>query len=103
MSDFRELIKEAETRFNDWYGADDEWTEKGLTGDWSLRDRPEMLSHAIVREDVPNLLAALRSVLDEQDTVKADAWDEGLLVGQDPYGYDTTDNPYRRALTGGEA
>lgn len=27
--------------------------------------------------------------------VKADAWHEGLLVGQDPYGFDATDNPYR--------
>jgi hypothetical protein len=34
---------------------------------------------------------------DHDERVKAEAWDEGLLVGQDPYGFfDTTDNPYRR-------
>lgn len=31
------------------------------------------------------------------EDAKREAWDEGLLVGQDPYGFDTTNNPYRKA------
>jgi hypothetical protein len=28
---------------------------------------------------------------------QAEAWDQGLSVGQDPYGFDTTNNPYKES------
>lgn len=56
-------------------------------GTWKLvTHEAEAFADAILAEFLP----------DHDERVKAEAWDEGLLVGQDPYGFDTTDNPYRR-------
>lgn len=53
-------------RYDDWYESRDDWQEDGLTADWSHRDAPETLSHAIVREDIPWLLEQLAAANTER-------------------------------------
>ena len=78
-------------RYWDWYHEDDP-----PSADWSNLDQDEDMSHCIVREDVPLLLAEvvrLRAQL-------ADAWHEGYRNGyaigfrDDPDALIPSQNPY---------
>jgi hypothetical protein len=72
-----------------------------LLGDelgWDWNPAPGVPSSRKVLGDIADrILTEFLPGHDER--VKAEAWDEGLLVGQDPYGFDTTNNPYRKAGT----
>lgn len=70
MTDLNSTIAEMRARYWDWYGncAESGSTcAKGCTapktGDWSDQDPGENLSHCIVRNDVPELLAAVKAVV----------------------------------------
>lgn len=52
-------------RWADWYN------DQAATGDWSLRDPDESLSHCLAREDIPVLMDEVRRLREETDRLRA--------------------------------
>lgn len=70
-----------EARYDAWYGTEDDCNAR--SADWSGRDPGETLSHYIVRNDVPDLVAELREA--RAKLAAADVFGTNLVIAVNDY------------------